>query len=280
MRGHATTATKGTGFAFGGGDRVPAAALDAIAYADLFDWPLTLAEVHRDLPAVASVVDVRTALERCIRSGAVTRHGALHVLRGREQLVARRREREAASARLWPEAIRACRVLARLPWIRLVAVSGSLAVNAAEPDADIDLFMVVADGRLWLARALTIAAGKVTARGEGGRGTRLCPNYLVSTTALALPERDLFTAHELAHLVPLHGAETYRALMATNRWYRDFLPNHPGYTGAVAPLGGGAARFAVETVLGNRAVSHAEQWERERKIARLTTREPSAEVRF
>ena len=280
MRGFAGTAALGTRLAAARQDRIGAAVIDAIAYADLFDWPLSAAEVHRYLPMAASSPEVAVALEGCARSGEVVRSGALHFLPGRDCLVTRRRERAAASARLWPRAIRACRRLAALPWIRLIAVSGSLAVGAADDDDDVDLFIVTVEGRVWLARALTIAVGRRIAPMTEGRGTWLCPNYIVSTGALALPERDLFTAHELAQLVPLQGEATYRALLTANSWYRDFLPNHPGDARCVGELGGRFTRRAVESVLRNGLVSRAELWERERKIARLTAQRHPPEVRF
>ncbi|HEV7677536.1 MAG TPA: hypothetical protein VGQ42_03090 [Candidatus Dormibacteraeota bacterium] len=262
----------------GGVDPVVAAALEAIAYADVFDWPLTAAEVHRFLPVRAQRFEVSVALGRAALDGLVVRVGSLYVLPGRASLVARRCDREATSARLWPAAVRWCRMLARLPWVRLVAVSGSLAVGAAGDGADVDLFIVTVDGRVWLGRALAIAVGRASRRGE----LWLCPNYILGEGSLALPERDLFTAHELVQLVPLFGPDAYRALLAANGWYREFLPNHPGYSGRVGALPGRAVRRAVEPLLRNPAVARLEDWEMRRKVARLggaPARDP-AEVRF
>ncbi|HEY6398194.1 MAG TPA: hypothetical protein VIX82_12140 [Solirubrobacteraceae bacterium] len=263
-----------------GADQIVSAAIAAIAYADVFDWPLTATEVHRFLPVPARPDEVAAALAASQRSGAVAPAGGLYVLPGRQALAGSRRRREMTAARLWPSAVRSCRVLASLPWVRLVAVSGSLAVGAAEDDADVDLFIVTVDGRVWLARALTIALGKAAARARRRQDIWLCPNYLLTATALELPERDVFTAHELAQLVPLFGPDAYRALLTANPWYRDFLPNHPGYPGPIADLRGPRARRAMEPILGNRLVSRLERWEMERKIARLGARSASAEVRF
>ena len=208
------------------------AAVEAIAYSDVFDWPLTAAEAHRFLPIPAPADDVAMALSEAQAAGTVSSAGGVYFMPGREPLVDRRARREASSA------------------------------------------------RLWLARALTIALGKAAARTEGRREVWLCPNYFVSMTALELPERDVFTAHELTQLVPLFGPDTYRALLAANRWYRDFLPNHPGHQGPIAELRGRRMRGAVEPILRNRVVSRLERWEMDRKIARLGAGPASAEVRF
>jgi len=52
------------------------------------------------------------------------------------------------------------------------------------PDApaDLDYLIVTAPGRLWTARALTIGLVRLARRA----GRRVCPNYLLSTRALAL----------------------------------------------------------------------------------------------
>lgn len=252
------------------------AALEAIVYADVFDWPLTPLEVHRYLPVPAAPADVESALDVLGACGVVVARDGLVMLTGREPLAGERRRRATASARLWRTAMAYGRVVASLPWIRLVAVTGSLAVGAATENADIDLFVVTTDGRLWLSRALTIAVVKAAAV----RGVTLCPNYFLSGSAVRLPERDRFTAHELVQMVPIAGAETYRTLLERNAWYREFLPNHPGHGGPVDAADAGPIRQAFELALRGRLGDRLEYWEMARKVRRLTAGQASVELRF
>jgi len=257
--------------------RAGSAVLEALAYADVYDWPLAADEVHRFLPMVADAADVTAALDAMVAASEIGLRDGLYTLRGREWLVAQRRARAADSQRMWTEVARRARLLAWIPWIRLVAVSGSLAVSAARAGDDIDIFVVTDDGRLWLSRALTIAVGRLPLRGHAGPRSVLCPNYLLSESALTLRERDVYTAHELVQLVPLFGARAYRELLARNAWYRDFLPNHPGYTGEVAPRRSGWPGLLLRGAMAGPVGARLERWEMSRKCARLAG---GAETRF
>jgi hypothetical protein len=256
------------------------AVVEAIAYADVFGWPLTGEEIHRYLSVAATADAVRATLADGRLELHVSSIDGLHVLRGREQLVDERGRRTALAADLWPRAYRFGSWIAWLPWVRLVAVSGSLAVGAPTDGADVDLFIVSADRRLWLTRALTIGVVKLASRARSARRVVLCPNYVVTTSAIELTERDLFTAHELAQLVPLAGPDAYRALLDENPWYRRYLPNHPGFVRPIAALRGGRVRTAVERILANGLVARLERWEMRRKVARLETQGASGETRF
>ena len=240
---------------------VESAVVEAVCYADVFDWPLTPAEVHAFLPLAAEALDVDLALRSPRLRPFIGLADGFVTLAGRELLAARRRALARSSARLWPRALRAARAIGRLPFVRLVGVTGSLAAGAAGPDADVDLFVVTEDRRLWLTRAATIALG----RAVGANGARLCPNYLLAESALELPERDAFTAHELARLVPVAGAATYERLLAANAWYRDFQPNHRPSTAVSTSAGNPPAEWPLRS----RAVDRLEAWEMERKIRRL-----------
>lgn len=252
------------------------AIVEAVAYADVFDWPLTPAEVHRYLPVRAEFGEVEAAL-RSPRLGAFVGSTEGHLtLIGREALVPLRRRREAISAALWPRAIRYLRATAALPFVRFVAVTGSLAVGAARDEADVDLFIVTEERRLWLTRAMTIAV----VRAASARGVGLCPNYFLAESALELTERDRFTAHELVQMIPLAGERAYRALLERNSWYRDFLPNHPGPSAPAFSLVGGGVRALGERALRAGLVDRLERWEMERKIARLSAGPGSSEIRF
>jgi hypothetical protein len=208
------------------------------------------------------------------------------MLRGRDELPAVRRRRTHLSASLWPRAIYWARMVSRLPFVRMVAITGSLAVGAAGPRDDVDLFIVTADGRLWLTRAMTMALVRIARL----RGLRLCPNYLVAASALEISDRSVYTARELVQMVPLTGAEVYAEILARNAWYRDFLPN-------AAPLAPGRpearngrpdrlsrlARLpvvALEAALGSRLADGLERWEMNRKKRQLCAVSASSETRY
>jgi hypothetical protein len=241
------------------------AVLEAIAYADVFDWPLTEAEIQRRLPCAASREDVSAALRRADLRDALVPHDGYWMFRGREHLADVRRRKNRESRILWRAARRYARVLERVPWIQCVAVSGSLAMSAADKDADVDFFIVTDDDRLWLSRAAAIACGRALA------GPELCPNYIVSVSAMTLSERDMYTAHEITQLVPLSGHDLFRQFLAQNRWYLDFLPNQADPVSA-GPYQGRRRR--------NVAVDALERWEMRRKIDRLRRRGEGAEVQF
>lgn len=264
-----------------GEETVERAIVEAIAYADVFDWPLTGPEVHRFLPVRAEPGDVERAIDSPRLRGITTRTGGYLTLAGRERLVGERGRHEAASSALWSRAMGYIGLVARLPFVRLVAVTGSLAVGSAGRDADVDLFIVTEDRRLWLARAMTNAIVRVAA----ARSIALCPNYLVAESAMTLADRDLFTAHEFVQMVPLAGDAALSELLARNHWYREFLPNHPGPESRVRIADPGTATRWAERVLRSPVVDRLERWEMRRKIRKLTATSasrggPGDETRF
>ncbi|MDX1383032.1 MAG: hypothetical protein R3190_05265 [Thermoanaerobaculia bacterium] len=192
-----------------------------VLYSDLFDYPLTEAELAGYVPLVR--VD-RTALRAAIASLSphlLSRCGDHVTLRGREDLVALRQQRAAGACRQWPLAERFARRLAAVPFVRLVAVCGSLAVDNVAEDGDVDYFCVTAPRRLWLAQVVTMAARRLARLW----GLRACPNYLLTSAALAVEPRSLYSAREIAQTVPIWGEEVYDAFLAENRWIRELLPN-------------------------------------------------------
>jgi hypothetical protein len=199
------------------------AILSAVSYADVFDYPLTLAEVHRYLAGEAASYDaVREALENgLIPSRRLICVQGYVALPEREAIVELRLHREAASARLWRKATRYAGAIASLPFVRMVAVTGTLAVNNAERGHDIDYLIVTAPGRVWLTRLFVVAFVHL---GHLERLT-LCPNYVFSSDALAQFEPSFFVAHELAQMVPLYGLDTYHELLRANAWVSRYLPN-------------------------------------------------------
>lgn len=239
-----------------------------LAYSDVFDYPLTAGEVYCYLTSMsASLGEVTQALRNETLFVGV---GEYFALRGRENIVAIRKRRAEIAARLWPKALRYGRILARLPFVRMVAVTGSLAMNNADEDKDIDYMIVTAPGRLWLGRALSLLVRRF-ARLES---VTLCPNYLITTDALELKERSLYVAHELVQMIPLSGIDIYREMRRLNRWVGDYLPNAAlafQTSPSVKPLQKRSpVQHILEIFLRLPFVDWLEKWEMDRKIARLT----------
>jgi hypothetical protein len=246
------------------------AILHTLVYADLFDYPLRSEEIHRYLtghPAPLAVVR-----EHLHQDSRLAKHlgsvSPFWFLAGRQQLVGLRREREAFSVALWQRARRYARLMAAIPFVRMVAITGSLAMNnASSPHDDIDLFIVTAQNRVWFARGLVILIVHLARR----LGVELCPNYVIAEHRLEFGEPSLFTAHEIAQLVPVHGLEIYHRLLESNPWLTAFLPNaspRQANVGGTVPAMRLGQRM-LEAALGGRLGDAAERWERDRKIPRL-----------
>lgn len=244
------------------------AILLTIAYADVFDYPLTALEVHRYLTGLlASPEQVNQMLQK---TSAVVQTGVYFCLPSRESLVALRQEREQKSARLWTHARRYGQWIASMPYVRMVAVTGSLAMNNTDGSADVDYLIVTTPGHLWLCRGMILALRRAALLD----GINLCPNYLITTRALHFPEQNLYAAHELAQMIPLNGMDIYYEIRRQNQWVDQYLPNAAGIPTAprAATVSAVAPRFRplLERILQGSLATKLEQWEMKRKIEMLT----------
>jgi hypothetical protein len=249
--------------------RLAAAVVETVAYSDLFDYPLTAPEIHRYLSGVSAS---RAAVDALLDAAwmipqRLERAGAFYTLPGRLPIVEIRQHRTQAAAALWAKAVAYGAQIAALPFVRMVAVTGALAVDNSNLDDDLDYLIVTEPGRLWLCRALIIGLVRVAQR----RGDVICPNYLLSERALTLDDHSLYTAREVAQMVPLTGLPIYQRLRQLNGWVESYLPNAAGAPREI-PLAepvSSRVRTAAEAVLRLPPVGALERWEMQRKIRKL-----------
>jgi len=257
------------------------AVLRVLAYADVFSYPLTIDEIVRQLEVTATREEVAQALtsDAWLRD-RVSWQPPLVALANRYEWFKRRQDREPANRYLWHNARHYGRYLAGIPFVRMVAVTGALAVdNAPNRNDDIDYLLVTAPDRLWLARFLIVILVRLVA----WRGVRICPNYLITVDAVDQFDRSFFTAHELAQMVPLYGLKVYGMLLQANAWAKDFLPNAfeqgDGRRGVPPPWVLRLTKKGVEILLGGALGDALERFERTRKIRRLSRRAMDAQSR-
>jgi hypothetical protein len=248
-----------------------------VLYGSVFDYPLTRAEVYRFLMAPGgSRAEVETAMDDALARGDDLETDGLFLYpRGKSSSVATRIARSRYAPEAWRRARRNARLIWSLPYVRMVAVTGALAMDNVEQGDDIDFMVVTEPGRLWMTRGMIL----IVARFARARGDTLCPNYIISMRALELEQRDPYTAHELAQMVPIHGRTVAERFWMLNAWSRDFLPNAwwRGDEGADdrLPLMLTIVKALGQLLLDLPPGTFIERWEQKRKIAKLSSNAPA-----
>lgn len=202
-----------------------------VLYFDVFRHPLRVDELT-DLCGA----EIEAAVEGACLAGTVEREGRWVFRRERGGDRARRAERSAEAERQWRRARSAAAALAQAPFVRGVLVTGALSKQSAEPDGDVDFMLLVEPGRVWTVKS----ALHLLRRGlPGPLREALCTNYLLGTDGLALPQRSMFHAVELATAVPMFGPSACTALLDANPWVGEYVRGwaHLRQRAVVTPVG-------------------------------------------
>jgi hypothetical protein len=194
----------------------------SVLYASLFDYPLTLAQLRQTL--IESTQTPSEILGRYSNSeplqAVIDFRDGFFFPRGRGEFVEERRRREARSRAFLASHRLVLECVCALPYVRMVALSGSIAHSNLQGDGDLDLFIVTRCRRVWSVTVTVVLLAKLMRR----RRT-VCANFVVADSRLALDQQDLFVASQIIHLKPLVGRPVYREFLAANPFVGRFYPN-------------------------------------------------------
>ena len=205
------------------------AILKTLAYADIFDQALSLGELHHRLIGIR-VEDTEQLSQ--LDEPKINQQNGLFFLTGRDELAKAKVSQlqttnyKLQTARYWLWLFRL------IPWLKLVALSGSVAAGTPRPDDDIDLLIITAKNRLWVSRLTTLLLlnllGKRRKPSDNPTqvNNKFCLNMWLSEDDLISQDQDIYVAMELFNLMPiLNRKHTYEAYLAANQWMEKLLPN-------------------------------------------------------
>lgn len=209
------------------------AAQATLLYADIFDYPLKLTEIRKYLVYKKCPETDIKKLERVLEnSPLVERSGQFYFITGKKKSLEKRIARNRYSLHKLRQAQSLAGRIGRIPFIRMIAVTGAVAAGNAETNDDIDLLLITESNRLWLVRFLCVLylriVGKYRKPGESEVNDKFCLNMYLDEDNLTLPknEQDLYSARELVQLLPVYGKDfTYEKLLTANLWLKNYLPN-------------------------------------------------------
>ncbi|MDP3733590.1 MAG: hypothetical protein Q8Q91_03515, partial [Candidatus Daviesbacteria bacterium] len=199
------------------------AILKTLVYADIFDYPLTLREIHKWL------INKKATLQQIEKKLPQKNY---YCLPGREKIIKIRKQREKQSKIYLRKAKIIALFLNIIPWIKLVGISGGLAMNNVLRKDDIDLFLITAKNRLWISRLLALGLlsliGQRRKAGDLGQKAagKICINTLLEEDCLEQANKDIYLAHEVLQMKVLWQRDgIYAKYLEDNFWAFKFLPN-------------------------------------------------------
>ena len=198
------------------------AILKTLVYFDIFDYPLSEKDIKNFLECYISDEIFASALLQLSLDKIIFRVDQFYSLQNNRQRAEERMQGNLRAQSLIVKATRIGAFLYKFPYVRAVAVSGSLSKNYADKKADIDFFIITKANRLWIARTILHLFKKLTFL--VGKQNFFCMNYFVDEEALIIPEKNIYTAVEIVTLLPVAGTFTLNKFFEKNQWTKKWLP--------------------------------------------------------
>jgi hypothetical protein len=202
-------------------DQVSLSILKVLLYFKVFDYPIRKDELFTFV-CDNNKINVQAALAKMVNEDLVQIKDDFVWVSNPESIVTKRLEANKYAINSLKKAKKQARILAWLPFIQCICISGSLSKFYMDKESDIDYFIIVDEKRLWLTRFIFSCIIKLLKL--AGMEKRFCPNYIITNTNLEINNRNIYTAMEIATLLPVYNHEGYERFLKSNDWVRSYFP--------------------------------------------------------
>ncbi len=193
-----------------------------LLYFEIFRFPLTQNELW-SFSKFNSKSEFADSLKDLVERGYIQKENGFYSLSSPTLQISERQAGEKRAKSMWRKACRRARFIQKFPFVRAVFISGSISKGVVAPDGDVDFFIITKPGRLWLSRTLLALYKKVFLLGSH---RYFCINYFIDYDFLKIEEQNLFTATEMATLIPMTGnMDLISKFFERNAWILDYYPN-------------------------------------------------------
>lgn len=221
-----------------------------LAYFDVFNYPLTAGEILLFLGEKCDNKTFNASLSHLLITDSVYKFDGFYTLKNDPNISIRRQDGNSKAAELIKIAKKVGHILIRFPYVRGIAISGSLSKNFADDESDIDLFIITKSNRLWIARTLLHMFKKLTFLVK--KEHFFCMNYFIDEEGLEIVEKNIYTATEIVTLIPLEGDITFEKFYSANAWTTGYLPNNYMRVATARPLKSSVIKNIVEFIFNNK----------------------------
>ena len=192
-----------------------------LLYYDIFDHILTEKELVKDCSLNKNT---RNHFQVLIDHGLIFKLNGYYAIRNENELSDKRKKGEENTQRSMPRAMKMAKLISKFPFVRAVALSGSISKGYMDSFKDVDYFIITKPRRLWLTRIMLIFYKKVFLLNSF---RFFCLNYFIDENNLKIESRNIFTATEINTLIPVYGFKLMRSFYKSNDWVRDYYQDFP-----------------------------------------------------
>lgn len=193
--------------------------LKYLCYFDIFSHPLRLSELAQlsglDDSDVTRELNALVAQEVCFSLGE------FYAIRPHVSTLVEERERKEKKAKKYFDKLPSyARLIRSFPFVKGIAISGSLSKNVMHEDGDIDYFIITDKGRLWICRTFLVAFKKIFLFNSK---KYFCVNYFVDEENLQIPDENIFTAIEIQYLLAVYNTALIDEFREANSWFKGYV---------------------------------------------------------
>jgi len=199
----------------------------AIAFFDVFSRPLNIKEIHKFLYKMpASQIEIEEFLKenKQIKKFIKEDQGYWH-LSGRRGLVSDYLKRRNYTRKFWKENLIFVKLLRTVPFIKMIAVGGSVVRGTTGELSDIDLYVVTKNHRLYLVQAFISFLNRKIKAARKLEKDLLPVAFIFSERHMKFLKPKSSLASELLNLRWLYGSLSPVEILDHNKWIADYFPN-------------------------------------------------------
>lgn len=175
--------------------------LKSLSYFDIFNHPLEKEELVNLCSENGTDDGVKQALDKLVgEKTCFTEDNYYSLNQDITSLIELRKRNQLEAKKYFKKLPFYVKLIRSFPFVRGVAISGSLSKNIMFDDGDIDYFIITSPGRLWISRTLMIFFKKVFLLNSR---KYFCVNYFVDENNLKIVDENIFTAIEIIYLLPV-----------------------------------------------------------------------------
>ena len=147
-------------------------------------------------------------------------------------IVQQRLDRKKLADQKWKKIKKIFWIMQIIPFMKMVLVSGSLAMGNSKDESDIDLIIIAKKKRIWIVRTFVTLLTSILGvrRHSNVTKNKICLNHYITDKSLRIPFESLYNAQSYLHLINIYDSKEdkklFREFQEDNKWIGKYVSNY------------------------------------------------------